>query len=328
MVSERPQASAWNEILQHPLLRHIGNLASSVTNTGFLVVYPSESGWGQLGLDGTAANLPEFCRLIHSSKTGAANCKLCHVMMAIGACGGEPCVQRCHAGTSVLVSPAPASVSDNLAVISTCQFAEPEGVGHIHEMAAELGLDPKAVEEAYLKLPALTDDRILLIQSTMNAINEAIRALHENDELRERASSSLRSEDPNLVARLDRVQRTLEARGHKRIASDAPPLIRVVCELIDRNPQLPLMVKQLADAARVTPNYFSALFHKHTGMPFIDYLTEVRMARAQELLADLTLNVSDVARLVGYEDPGYFTRRFRNKMGVSPRAWRNGEGRS
>jgi AraC-like DNA-binding protein len=37
---------------------------------------------------------------------------------------------------------------------------------------------------------------------------------------------------------------------------------------------------------------------------------------------DLTLSINEVARLVGYDDPSYFTRWFRQHVGVSPREWR------
>jgi len=104
---------------------------------------------------------------------------------------------------------------------------------------------------------------------------------------------------------------------------DAPLLIRVVCELARQRPGLPLSVKELAAAARVTPNHFTTLFHQHTGRPFTAYLTEQRMARAMVLLGQVTLNISEIARQVGYDDPGYFARRFRQHTQLSPREWRN-----
>ena len=105
-------------------------------------------------------------------------------------------------------------------------------------------------------------------------------------------------------------------------SDNVPMLVHVVCELIRQRPDLPLSVKELAAVARLTPNHFTALFHRHTGQVFTEYLSSERLKRAKQYLVDLTLSINEVARLVGYEDPSYFTRWFRQHMGTSPREWR------
>jgi two-component system response regulator YesN len=101
-----------------------------------------------------------------------------------------------------------------------------------------------------------------------------------------------------------------------------PALIKVVCSLVSRRPQIPYTVEELATAARLTSNYFSSMFHKYTGQCFVDYLTDRRIDRAKTLLSDPSLNISEISSMCGYDDPGYFARRFRKKTGVTPRAWR------
>ena len=46
---------------------------------------------------------------------------------------------------------------------------------------------------------------------------------------------------------------------------------------------------------------------------FTEYLANERLKRAKQYLADLTLSINEVARLVGYDDPSYFTRWFRQR---------------
>ncbi len=104
---------------------------------------------------------------------------------------------------------------------------------------------------------------------------------------------------------------------------EKPLLVHVVCELVRQRPDLPLSVKELAVAARLTPNHFTTLFREHAGAPFTEFLTEQRITRAKKLLQNPTLSINEVAQLVGYEDPGYFTRLFRKKTKHSPREWRN-----
>ena len=63
---------------------------------------------------------------------------------------------------------------------------------------------------------------------------------------------------------------------------------------------------------------FSTLFKKETGQNFLDYLTELRISKAKELLCGETLSVQDVAETVGYSDLKYFSRLFKKATGVSP----------
>jgi AraC-like DNA-binding protein len=101
-----------------------------------------------------------------------------------------------------------------------------------------------------------------------------------------------------------------------------------VANLIADRPYLPFSVNELAAASRMTRNHFSTLFHSHVGKSFSNYLAEKRMDLAMELLRDPRVNIGEVARRSGYEDPGYFARRFRQSTGLSPRDWRQLQVRS
>ena len=59
-------------------------------------------------------------------------------------------------------------------------------------------------------------------------------------------------------------------------------------------------------------------FKKETGQNFMDYLTELRISKAKELLCGEELSVQDVAEQVGYRDLKYFSRLFKKLTGVSP----------
>jgi two-component system response regulator YesN len=65
--------------------------------------------------------------------------------------------------------------------------------------------------------------------------------------------------------------------------------------------------------------YFSKCFKQVTGQNFIDYLIEVRMEKAKELLLQKKFTVAETAYAVGFTDPNYFSRAFKKYIGVSPK---------
>ena len=72
--------------------------------------------------------------------------------------------------------------------------------------------------------------------------------------------------------------------------------------------------------------WFIRCFREYTGCPPRQYLIRLRMHRARELLAYSSYNISEIARLVGYDNPLYFSRIFSRQVGCSPSEYRAREG--
>lgn len=88
------------------------------------------------------------------------------------------------------------------------------------------------------------------------------------------------------------------------------------------NPDIGL--NSVAKIANVTPTHFSTVFSNQTGKTFVEYLTELRMEKARELLRCSSEGSSEIAFAVGYKDPHYFSFLFKKINGCSPRDYRNG----
>ena len=87
---------------------------------------------------------------------------------------------------------------------------------------------------------------------------------------------------------------------------------------IQQHYQEALRLEDVSTAVGFNATYFSTLFKKETGQNFMDYLTELRISKAKELLCGEELSVQDVAEQVGYRDLKYFSRLFKKLTGVSP----------
>ncbi|MFR1758704.1 MAG: helix-turn-helix transcriptional regulator [Christensenellaceae bacterium] len=66
------------------------------------------------------------------------------------------------------------------------------------------------------------------------------------------------------------------------------------------------------------PNHVNRLLRAYTGCSLHQYQVDIRMKRALELLVNTRRPISRIAESVGYGDPGYFARLFRQRMGYSP----------
>ncbi|GAB4374004.1 MAG: response regulator [Spirochaetales bacterium] len=84
-----------------------------------------------------------------------------------------------------------------------------------------------------------------------------------------------------------------------------------------------LSIGQACKELSVSTSYFSAIFKKHTGKTFLEYLTEVRMEKAKELLRTTSLRTYEIAEKVGYQDPHYFSLLFRKTVGITPTTYRS-----
>lgn len=79
-----------------------------------------------------------------------------------------------------------------------------------------------------------------------------------------------------------------------------------------------LSIEQLARMAGVSPKYYVDLFKKTYGVSAIDYVTDLRVSHAKQLMAQAEVKLRDVAHQVGYQDEFYFSRKFKQSVGVSP----------
>lgn len=80
----------------------------------------------------------------------------------------------------------------------------------------------------------------------------------------------------------------------------------------------PITLEEVSDHVHISPYYFSHGFKNFTGMNFIDYVTKLRIDEAKKLLLTTDMNIGDIGKQVGYYDPNYFGRVFKNLVGMPP----------
>ena len=92
---------------------------------------------------------------------------------------------------------------------------------------------------------------------------------------------------------------------------------------IDQNFTDPkIHMAQVAKHFNVSPNHFSTIFRQEIGETFRDYLNNLRISHAKELLRTTNLKCAEVAYQSGYNDPHYFSAFFKKKTGMTPQQFR------
>ncbi len=84
-----------------------------------------------------------------------------------------------------------------------------------------------------------------------------------------------------------------------------------------------LTLKILADVFYLHPIYLSHIFKEKTGTNYLDYLTEIRMEKAKEFLKNQEYKIYNISQKVGYENPCYFSKLFKNYTGMTPKKYRD-----
>jgi AraC-like DNA-binding protein len=121
------------------------------------------------------------------------------------------------------------------------------------------------------------------------------------------------------------VYRLLQADQRDRLLAvadqDEADPIATAARWMRANLARPLTVAEIADQVNMSSSAFAHLFKEVTGVSPYQFLQRARLDRARALLATRELNVSEVARAVGYGSLSHFSKEFRRRYGLAPRDW-------
>ena len=122
------------------------------------------------------------------------------------------------------------------------------------------------------------------------------------------------------------VYRVLQREQYARLlalaaAESASNPVSAVLEYVRAHLSEPLTVADMADLVNLSPSAFAHLFRDVTGRSPYQFVKEMRLDRARELLVDGDLTVARISKDVGYASVSHFISEFRGRFGVTPRAY-------
>lgn len=126
-----------------------------------------------------------------------------------------------------------------------------------------------------------------------------------------------------LVAQLARLRRETGGASGGRLNPLPKWRLRRVQEFLLANLEDRITLHTMAAVAGVSRMYFAAQFRLATGMRPHDYVLEMRIAAARDMLADRRRPIADIALSVGFQTQSHFTTVFKNRVGMTPNRFRH-----
>ena len=83
-----------------------------------------------------------------------------------------------------------------------------------------------------------------------------------------------------------------------------------------------ICIEEYAASRHMSTSWFIRNFRKYTGFTPMQYILEIRISNAESLLEATEYNITEISRIVGYENPLYFSRLFKKSKGLSPSEYR------
>ncbi len=97
------------------------------------------------------------------------------------------------------------------------------------------------------------------------------------------------------------------------------PLVRRAKNYISEHYTEKISLQGIADELNISFGYLSKCFKQVEGIPLTAYLLNYRLEKAKELMRLQKNNISEVCFQVGFTDPNYFSKCFKNHTGLSPK---------
>ncbi len=120
--------------------------------------------------------------------------------------------------------------------------------------------------------------------------------------------------------------KSISSKVEKNKKDERLEIIREASAYLKENyAQAYLDLSRLASQLHVSTSYLSREFKRIKGKTVIEYLTDIRMEKAKDLLKNTNKKVFEISMSVGYEDANYFSYNFRKHIGTSPLKYRKGK---
>ena len=129
----------------------------------------------------------------------------------------------------------------------------------------------------------------------------------------------------DALDQLETLARSAVVRSEEARNQQEENLVTRIKRYIDRNLQNGPSLTDIADHYHFSREYLLRVFKKEEGVTILQYINDLKLDKAKDMLASTQKQVREIAVDLGFSSTAYFIRFFRSKEGISPQAWRDKE---
>ncbi len=233
---------------------------------------------------GTRRGHNPYCRLIQGTRKGLAECLKSNRALLEGCKQTKkPMMQICHAGLVEMV--VPILYREEAIGYVMLGHIRMSGTQDIKELTKELPVEGELAEEIFKTLPAFEENRIRSIMNMAEMLGKYI---------------------------------ILENLVHPRENENLERIKKFVLENLDKR----LTVQLISGGVHISKSSLYNLIHENYGSTVSEYINEVKIERAKELLMKTDMPVEDISEKLAFSSPAYFGKVFKRAVGISPLKFR------
>ncbi|MDO5291253.1 MAG: AraC family transcriptional regulator [bacterium] len=95
-------------------------------------------------------------------------------------------------------------------------------------------------------------------------------------------------------------------------------VVTIAMEYIQKNYTQEISLNEISQYVGLSPQHFSKIFKETTNYSYVEWVNDLRIGKAQEIMKQEDCTIKEVCFLVGFQDPNYFSRIFKKRVGISP----------
>jgi AraC-like DNA-binding protein/ligand-binding sensor protein len=262
-----------------------------------------------------------YCKMVYDGADGCHQCSECYrTHLAQAVAQKEPLVYTCHAGLTNALIPIQASGKTIGGLVIGRALPENPSDEQKQKLAAfkHRFRGAAALTQVLKEVPVISETDLQLAGLIARNLVQTECPMLLEAQIFDPALTPSAGSVPTLgptVPVAEPVGANIRQLRHHRVCQK-------VIDLLERQYASPITVVKLADAVKLTPNYLSSVFHKTVGITLGDYLTRVRIKKAQSFLQRPDVNIKEVAYRVGFTDANHFAVAFKKITGCTPTEWR------
>lgn len=175
------------------------------------------------------------------------------------------------------------------------------------------GFEPGMLKKGMIRFCCMMEERVKTQET-----GKVPERLSEQEQILSdlRNSRSLLQAWTNLEAYLQQILSFFQEKAK------VPSYVRLASAYMEANYMQELSLQKVAEYVSLNPWYFSSQFKKYMGIPMGEYLNQVRIKAAVNLMEERDLKIGEIAELVGFKDSAYFGSVFKKFKKMSPKEYR------